>query len=69
MATMRALVYDEGQGVLGLQVARPKPTPSAGEALIRVLRAGICSTVSVHASPSFSRAFGHQIYPFEHPES
>lgn len=37
---MRALVFDEGLRV----TERPDPVPAAGEALIRVRRAGICNT-------------------------
>jgi threonine dehydrogenase-like Zn-dependent dehydrogenase len=38
---MKALVYD---GRLRLQEDEPRPVPAAGEALIRVLMAGICNT-------------------------
>ena len=42
--TMLALVYQEG-GDLSLQKDYPVPVPGKDEALIRILRAGICSTV------------------------
>jgi threonine dehydrogenase-like Zn-dependent dehydrogenase len=38
---MKALIYN---GVLRLSINEPKPTPSKGEALIRILMAGICNT-------------------------
>ncbi len=38
---MRALIIDNG---LRLEANYPTPTPPAGEALIRVLKAGICNT-------------------------
>ena len=38
---MKALVYD---GELRMMEDYPKPVPAAGEALVRVLMAGICST-------------------------
>ena len=65
---MRALVFSE-EGGLRLDADRPEPVPAEGEALIRVRRAGICSTVrqqqmprhpdgenSLSCSPSSARA-------------
>ncbi len=46
---MQALVFKDepgGKGQLTLESAWPRPTPADDEALVRVLRAGICSTVS-----------------------
>jgi len=42
MSTMRAYVVTEGRGTL--RHDRPVPEPSETEALVRVLRAGICNT-------------------------
>ncbi len=42
--SMQALTYNAETGRVALET-RPVPQPSAGEALIRVRRAGICSTV------------------------
>jgi len=38
---MKALIFD---GELKLSVNEPKPVPAEGEALIRILMAGICNT-------------------------
>ncbi len=43
--SMQALVYDEAGSKLELRGTHPKPEPRPNEALIRVLIAGICSTV------------------------
>lgn len=43
---MQALTYSEPTRTLALQAERPLPVPGDAEVLIRVLRAGICSTVS-----------------------
>jgi len=43
MATMRALTFDPKEGVV-LKRNYPKPIRKSGEALIRIIRAGICST-------------------------
>jgi hypothetical protein len=44
MTTMRALRYDDGAGRVYLAADAPVPAPGDGEALIRVLRAGVCAT-------------------------
>jgi hypothetical protein len=48
-AMMIGLVFDESKGEgLGLALVElPKPVPLDGEALVKVLRAGICSTVLI----------------------
>ena len=43
---MQALVFNEPEGRLELLHNHPQPVPKANEALIKVLIAGICSTVS-----------------------
>ncbi len=42
---MQALVYREAEGKLELVADHPRPIAKEGEALIKVLCAGICSTV------------------------
>lgn len=50
---MQALVYNESaQGEAGgakLLKDHPLPVPSKGEALVRVIRAGVCATVRAAA--------------------
>ncbi len=58
-ATMTALVLEEG----GVEVRhRPRPTAGAGEALIRVLKAGICATdlELVKGYAGFRGVLGHE---------
>ncbi len=45
MPKMQALRYDDSEQGLHLSCDQEKPIPKSGEALIRILRAGICSTV------------------------
>ena len=45
LAIMLALVYSEQDKKLELVHDHPLPVPREGEALIKVLRAGVCSTV------------------------
>ena len=45
MPKMQALRYDDSEQGLYLSCDQTKPVPKSGEALIRILRAGICSTV------------------------
>ncbi len=45
MPEMQALRYDDSEQGLHLSCDQEKPIPKSGEALIRILRAGICSTV------------------------
>lgn len=56
---MRALVIDNG---LRLDPNFPKPVPPAGEALVRVLRAGVCNTdlELVKGYMSFKGVLGHE---------
>ncbi len=56
---MRALVLDNG---LRLETDYPKPVPPAGEALVRVLRAGVCNTdlELVKGYMSFKGVLGHE---------
>lgn len=44
-ATMMALTFSTAKGTARLQRDYPLPLPRPGEVLVRVLRAGICSTV------------------------
>ncbi len=56
---MRALVFDQD---LRLDTNYPKPQPGEGEALIRVLKAGICNTdlELVKGYMGFSGVLGHE---------
>lgn len=56
---MLALIYDDSSKSVRLDDAYPKPTPGQGEALIRILRAGICATVGEESCCSPTR-FGLQ---------
>ncbi|MBF0627082.1 MAG: alcohol dehydrogenase catalytic domain-containing protein [Magnetococcales bacterium] len=57
---MRAVVVAAGQ--VGLDRARPVPQPAGGEALIRVLLAGVCATdqAILHGYADFSGILGHE---------
>ena len=52
LAIMLALVYSEQDKKLELVHNHPLPVPREGEALIKVLRAGVCSTVRVKKGTS-----------------
>ncbi|PJF24294.1 MAG: alcohol dehydrogenase, partial [Phototrophicales bacterium] len=56
---MRALIFD---GKLRLEREYPKPKPSAGEALLRLRRAGICNTdlELIGGYMDFSGVLGHE---------
>lgn len=61
---MQALRFDEADGK-GLQVKtdQPIPAPQSGEALVHVLRAGICSTdleIIKGYVPGYSSVLGHE---------
>ncbi len=57
---MRALVYQNN--VLQLEKSYPQPLPKAGEALIRVLQAGICNTdlEIIRGYMEFQGVLGHE---------
>jgi threonine dehydrogenase-like Zn-dependent dehydrogenase len=57
---MRALIYHNQR--LSLETDYPKPTPVEGEALIRVLQAGICNTdlEIVRGYMQFNGVLGHE---------
>lgn len=48
---MLALVYNDSSKSVRLDDAYLKPRPGQGEALIRILRAGICATVGCCPPP------------------
>jgi threonine dehydrogenase-like Zn-dependent dehydrogenase len=59
---MKALVFDASRNELALRDV-PVPTPSPGEALIRVLRAQICSTdieITRGYVPGYCQTLGHE---------
>lgn len=49
---MQALTFSEEEG-LRLRSGHQKPDVAEGHALIKVIRAGICSTVSIFLSNKF----------------
>ena len=60
---MHALVFNEASRTLALQAERPVPAPREGEVLIRVRRAGICSTdleICNGYVPGFDGVLGHE---------
>ncbi|KAG2493211.1 hypothetical protein HYH03_008631 [Edaphochlamys debaryana] len=60
---MKALTFNHATGKVALETSRPVPTPGPGEVLIRVLRAGICSTdlqIVRGYVPGFNGVLGHE---------
>ncbi len=57
---MQAVVL--GEGGVRLETSRPRPVPAAGEALVRVLKAGICATdlELVKGYAGFRGVLGHE---------
>ena len=60
---MWALIFNEASHTLSCRSDHPEPIPGPEDALIRVLRAGICSTdveITRGYVPGFAMALGHE---------
>lgn len=63
MPKMQALRYDDTEQGLHLSCDQEQPIPKSGEALIRILRAGICSTdleIIKGYVPGYKSSLGHE---------
>ncbi|GLC46561.1 hypothetical protein PLESTB_001620900 [Pleodorina starrii] len=61
--TQQALTFSTESGKAELELQRPVPSPGPGEALVRVLRAGICSTdleICRGYVPGYCGVLGHE---------